>query len=216
MDNKTSQTLENFGKLVDDHFPQLNILNYYPYGKETQFSYWLCGRVDLKKLYLEKRNENKTELDYVHSIIEEIGRAMNYLIVSHGDWGSSFDFQRIEAFALWRLMKYGVVGWTKDPLKGLNMEQKEKLYKLHDKRYKLLSPPRRKDSSDRKLETNKKYMKLVEKGRMGNRKKYGIYEIKHFPLTQYSNSTRIPKILYNKQQLAAIDLMVTCAFENLC
>jgi hypothetical protein len=214
VDNITTHTFRNIGKLVDVHFPKLDILNYYPYGKETIWTYWLCGKVNLKKVHLEERNKNKTELDYVHSIMEDIGRAMHYLTVIHGDW-ECFDEQRVRAFALWRLMKSGVVEWTKAPLKGLSETQKEDLYKLHDKRYKLLCPTR-KDSIEMELEKDKKYMKLIEKSRIENRKKLGIYEIKHFPLTQYSNAAPIPKILYTKQQLAAIDLMVSCAFENLC
>jgi hypothetical protein len=55
------------------------------------------------------------------------------------------------------------------------------------------------------------------KHKMHNRKEYGIYYIKHLPLVELTNglNNRI-KPLYTKQELAAIWLMVSCAFENLC
>jgi hypothetical protein len=55
---------------------------------------------------------------------------------------------------------------------------------------------------------------LAKKCQLENRKKYGIYEIKHYPLIQ--TITRNPKTLYTKQQLAAIKFYVNMAFENLC
>ena len=46
-------------------------------------------------------------------------------------------------------------------------------------------------------------------------KAFGVYETKHFPLESFG-SRQYKKPLYTIQQLAAIELMVDCFFENLC
>ena len=211
---------KNFGDLVDKEFPKLDILNYYPYGPKKDWSYWLCGEVDLKKYHLDARNKEKTDKDLVLSILGETSRAMNYLTVYHSD--DSWSRQRVEAFALHRLFNNGWIGWEKKPLKGLSEEEKEKLYALHDKRYDLVNNNIMKDqrkyvrSQKRTQEELKRYNDLDLKSKLYNRKKYGIYEVKYLPLMQYGNCSNVPKVLYTKKELCAIDLMVTCAFENLC
>jgi hypothetical protein len=216
-----NHVLPAFAEEVYKSFDKQDILDYYPYGKETEWNYWLCGKVDLRKVYKEKRNEKKTPKDLVLGILDETARAMNYLMV-HGNY-QVFDRQRIEAFTLYRLFHRGIVDWTKKPLKGLSEKEKDELYKLHEKRYDLVMNDinHRSEKQTRRLMKNKpeelaKYDDLCVKAKIANRKKYGILFVKHMPLMQYGNCADIPKILYTKQQLCAIDLMVTCAFENLC
>ena len=218
--DKCTQVSKDFGDIVDTAFPKLDILNYYPYGSNISYSYWLCGEVNLTKYYLDARNKERTEKDLVLSILRETSRAMNYLMVNHSD--DSWSRQRVEAFALHRLFNNGWIGWEKKPLKGLSEEEKEKLYALHDKRYDLVTNKIMKDqrkhvrSQQRTPEELKEYDDLDLKHKLYNRKKYGIYEVKYLPLMQYGNCSNVPKVLYTKKELCAINLMVTCAFENLC
>lgn len=185
-----------FAKAVDKAFPKLDILKYYPYGPEVRWSYWLCGQVNLTRVYLEKRNRSKTNRELVLSIIEETARAMSYLMTHGNDhW---YDRQRIEAFALWKLFHHGDAGWSKKNLKGLTLEEKTKLFWKHQNSVHI------KDKNERD-----RWFKHCLKT-------YGVYEIRQRPLIQASNTTNHSKILYTHQELCAIDLMVTCAFENLC
>jgi hypothetical protein len=203
----------DFSTEVEDYFKKLEILKYYPYGPETTWKYWLTGEVNLKKEYLDERNKDRTEQELVFSIIEEVARAMNYLMVHGNDDG--FDHQRLNAFALWHLFHSGDTGWSKKKLKGLSLDQKTKLFWKGQKDAKMLSgrnphiisidSPKSKE--DRKLRDNWFKASL---------KKYGVYEVRHKPLIQFSNTTYHPKILYTKQELCAINLMVSCYFENLC
>lgn len=214
-----NHVLPIFAEEVNKNFKILDILEYYPYGQKTDWSHW-TGNYNLKDLHKEKRNKNKTPNDLVLSIISETSRAMGYLM-THGNY-DGFDRQRIEAFCLSRLFLAGDIDWTKKPLVGLTSDEKEKLYALHDKRYKLVQN-NVSDESQRftlkrmkSLEQRSNYEALLLKGKLHNRKKYGIYFVKHMPLMQYGNCADIPKVLYTKQQLCAIDHMVMCAFENLC
>lgn len=208
-----------FANIVEQHIPKLDILNYYPYGPKTDWTYWLCGDVDLRKVYKDERNAPRTSEQLVFKIIQEVGYAMNYLMI-HGnnDW---FNRQRIEAFAMWRLFNMGIVNWTKKPLKGLSNSEKDKLYEIHEKRAnKMYGHPAFGYSYDMKFKTKKQKEEMKDldlKHKMYNRKKYGIYYIEHLPLLQYTNNGKNHiKPLYTKQELAAIWLMVNCAFENLC
>jgi hypothetical protein len=200
---KYNHITKEFSKLVDDQFPKLDILNYYPYGPEVNWKYFLCGEVNLKEVYLDDRNKNKTANDYIYNIIHEVARAMNYLMVfGNYHW---FDRQRIEAFALWRLFYSGDINWTKKPLKGLSNEEKIKLYRKCKKKSKLLY-------TDPERSTRKKEDPKMESYYL---KAFGVYETKHFPLESFG-SRQYKKPLYTIQQLAAIELMVDCFFENLC
>lgn len=206
----------DFSKEVGEHFKKLDILKYYPYGPETTWEYWLCGKVNLKKVYLDERLKRKTEWEYVFSIIEETARAMNYLMV-HGDhhW---FDHQRLNAFALWHLFHSGDCGWSKKNLKGLTLDQKTKLFWKGQEDANALSGLDKNDIRFNGSET-KESKKLRDEWFNHSLKKYGVYEVRHKPLIQHSNTVRrgrSPKVLYTKQELAAIDLMVACYFENLC
>jgi hypothetical protein len=204
-----------FSTEVDEYFKKLDILKYYPYGPETTWKYWLTGTVNLKKEYLDKRNKHKTEWDYIFSIIEETARAMNYLMVHGNDDG--FDHQRLNAFALWHLFHSGDCGWSKKNLKGLNFEQKTKLFWKGQKDAEVLS-------GIDPIERNFRSAKDPESTRIRDNwfkeslKNYGVYEVRRKPLIQHSNtvSGKRPNVLYTKQELAAIDLMVACYFENLC
>jgi len=208
---KYNHIKREFTQIVAEAFPKLDILSYYPYGPKTEWSYWLCGKVNLKKEYLDERNKNKTELELVFSIIEETARAMNYLMTHGNDhW---FDRQRVKAFALWRLFHSGDQGWTKEPLKGLNEQQKKKLFYKGQKDGKLAHG---RDKTDIKPKKDKESLKIEENWFKSCLKNYGVYEVRQLPLIKYSNTTDHPEILYTKQELCAISLMVTCAFENLC
>jgi hypothetical protein len=203
----------DFSTEVDEYFKKLEILKYYPYGPETTWKYWLTGEVNLKKEYLEDRNKDRTEQELVFSIIEEVGRAMNYLMVHGNDDG--FDHQRLNAFALWHLFHSGDCGWSKKNLKGLSLEQKTKLFWKGQKDAKELSGINPHilsiDSPN-----SKKDRKIRDDWFKASLKNYGVYEVRHKPLIQFSNTTYHPKILYTKQQLCAINIMVACYFENLC
>jgi hypothetical protein len=210
---KYNHVKPEFSGIVKDAFPKLDILNYYPYGPEVNWEYWLTGKINLKKEYLDERNKDKTELELVFSIIEETARAMNYLIVHQNDhW---FDRQRIEAFALWKLFHSGDTGWSKKNLKGLTIEQKTKLFWKGQLDAEKLSGPNPHENDFRKAK-DKKSVEIRNNWFNECLKNYGVYEVRIKPLIQYSNTTRHPKILYTKQELCAINVMVTCAFENLC
>jgi hypothetical protein len=200
---------------VNEYFKKLDILKYYPYGPETTWEYWLCGKVNLKKEYLDARNKHKTEWDYVFSIVEETARAMNYLMTHGNDDG--FDHQRLNAFALWHLFHSGDCGWSKKNLKGLTTEQKTTLFWKGQKDAEKLSAI---DPATKKINTSedKETVKIRDNWLKASLKTYGVYEVRRKPLIQYSNSVsgKRPVVLYTKQELAAINLMVSCAFENLC
>jgi hypothetical protein len=49
-------TKKTFREIVDENFPKLDILNYYPYGEKTEYQRTINYKVDLKKVYLDKNN----------------------------------------------------------------------------------------------------------------------------------------------------------------
>jgi hypothetical protein len=206
---------KNFGKLVNDKVEKLAILSYYPYGNEVQFASF--GGYNLKKLYKEEKNVLKTEQQLVISIYQEISRAMNYLMVNGNyHW---FDEQRIQAFAIHKLINNGIIGYNKKLKDGKSSDEVEKLIQYHSNRYDLVSGRGKyadKYTKIREKHLTPKYNEMVKKLLDNNREKYGIYEVRILPLTQYANCNNVPKILYTKQELCAIDLMVSCYFENLC
>jgi len=214
-----TQISKDFGVSVDKEFHKLDILNYYPYGPKKDWTYWLCGTTDLTKYHLDARNKQRTDKDLVLSILRETSRAMNYLMVNQND--DNWSRQRVEAFALHRLFNSGWIGWDKKSLKGLSEVEKEKLYALHDKRYNLVTNNSMKAQQTHTKkqwtpEELKKYNEAELKHKLYSRKKYGIYEIKYLPLMQWGNCANVPKVLYTKKELCAINLIVSCAFENLC
>lgn len=210
------QITENFGETVAKEFPNLEILKYFPYGPETTWSSWICGTIDLRDWYKEPHNKKKTEKDYVLSIIEETARAMSYMTTHLNGCGG--DGQRIAAFGMWHLFHCGWMEWTKEPLVGKNNKEIAELIEFHRKRSDLVHNTKKdtlKDFANKKQ--MEKYLKTKRKNQKHHLKEYGVFEVKHFPLTQFSNTCHgLPKILYTKQELAAIDLMVMDAFENLC
>jgi hypothetical protein len=232
MNEITTHTFKNFGKLVEQHQKQLRILNYYPYGNKVAFGHWLGSCDDLSNIcndeFLGRRYKKMTSEQLVCGIIEEVARAMNYLVV-HGT-SPGFDHQRIEAFALWRLFHNGIMGWKKEAVKNKTLKQIAALEKKHKDLYDLvLAHGKYGDERTRQQEkmTNdhvkslspaerKKWIHNLKKSSDRNRKELGVYIVDILPLTQFSNATDKPKILYTKQQLCAIHHYVTCAFENLC
>jgi hypothetical protein len=232
MNEITTHTFETFGKIVAQHQKQLRILNYYPYGNKVAFGHWLGSCDDLSDIcnheFLGRRYKKMSSEQLVYGIIEEVARAMNYLVV-HGT-SPGFDHQRIEAFALWRLFHNGVAGWRKDVMKGKSLNQINALEKKHKDLHDLVHASGKYGDERVKQQekmTNdhvkslppaerKQWILNLKKSSDRNRKEYGVYMVDILPLTQYSNSTEKPKILYTKQQLCAIHHYVICAFENLC
>ena len=206
MKDKFNHIKPIFPSLVDEAFPKLDIFNYYPYGpKKFHHSLFTTSPdIDLTKEYLKPYNKNKTDMELVIDILIEMSRDTHYLVCHHAE--HYFDRQRIQAFALTRLFERGYIGWNKQILKGLSQGEKEELYTLHQKRYIKMKGP-----NDYRTIPIPEASKKVE---MENRNKYGLYEIKHYPLIQ--TATPYPKCLYTKQQLAAIKFYVNMAFENLC
>jgi hypothetical protein len=215
----TTHNFQDIGKLVKDH--KLDILNYYPYGPKTEWSYWLCGTGDLRKEYKDKRHKGRTEKDYIISILNEVGRAMHYLTV-YGEW-SAFDPQRLNAFALYHLFSIGEHGWTKDNV-NLPTKKLTKHIAFHKDLIDQIHGSGKYDSKERQIyekerlkvmtkEERTNYDQLMKNSEANRRKELGIYEVKYPPLI---GSFPNRKIFYTKQQLAAIELMVVCEFENLC
>lgn len=205
---ETSQTFTDFREIVYKDFDKLDILKYYPYGNETTWEYWICGKVNLKEVYKEKRNELKTCESLVADIYDETMRAMLYLATESSN---GFDSQRIEAFRLASLFNRGIIGWSKDALNGKSKKEIEKIERVHQKRYDLVA-----NRIDQEKNKNTISVVLSKEAKLEYRRKYGLFEVKCMPLRQYGNCAQVPKILFTKQELCAIDLMVTCAFENLC
>jgi len=224
---ETIQTFGNMREIVEEAFPKLDILKYYPYGPRTDWSYWLCGDVDLRKQHLERYNRKRTREEMVYRIVEETGRAMNYLTC----WGdhAAYDHQRVEAFCLWNLFHSGVAGWNLEAVKGKTAEEIEAMEKYQKPRIdKYYGHGKYADARQKKQEAMlmKQWKRTPESWaeheqielncKVAHRRDYGIFEITHFPLRRFSNCSSEPVIFYTKQELAAILLMVDCAFENLC
>ncbi len=193
---------KSFRDIVCANFSKMDILKHYPYGDIVDWSYWLCGDVNLKKVHLLDHNKGKTEMDYVVSIMGETARAMNYMVLHHGNFDPN-DRQTITAFGMWELFDCGWVGWNKKLIKGKTLDEILAIEKVQNMRNEKIHK-----SANYKT---KNYKNAVREFREDNRKKYGVYEVKHFPLL-----SRMKKPLYTKQQLAAIALIVDCEFENLC
>lgn len=205
-------------EFVHNHIPKLDILNYYPYGEKIEWEYWCTGKVNLRYAYKEHYNKNKTCEELIFYILTEIGRVMHYSIVNPE--GICSHSQKLDAFSLWSLFISGISKWTKEPLKGLSKKEKEALYAYHDDRLDLLNGNGKYISAEqkayhKKVKINEKLTKIYKKRKEHNRKTYGIYEVKYFPLA--SNTKRkIMFPLYSKKELSAIATMVSCYFENLC
>ena len=227
--NPTKHTFADMHRIIDEAFPNLEILKYYPYGRRTQYPFFTGGFRDLRKEYLRESNRGRSQADLVHLIIEEVGRAMNYLVRYGVE--ENYDHQRIKAFCMWRLFHNGVADWNKDIIKGKSIRQIEALEKYHKNRSDMLHAngryaderSKRQEAEIRALytpEVNKAFDieldALNEIAEISTREQYGIFQVTHFPLTQPTNVTLTPRIFYTKKELAAIWLMVEMAFENLC
>lgn len=211
---------EKFYEVCNKAKSSFYIFDYYPFGSKTEWEYWLCGKVNLKKVYLDKRYKNLTEKDLILKILNEVGRAMHYTIVWYGpehkneypdkkDW---FLSQRIEAFNMWHLFTCGKMGWNKKLTKNKTEKEIEDLEKFHSKRSNIVYDRDEEEQIFKNKKEKAEYIESKNNLKLYNRKKHGIYEVEHMPLMQ--NYTMKP--LYNKQQLCAIWLMVQCAFENMC
>jgi hypothetical protein len=204
---------KSFRDIVYANFPKLDILKHYPYGDEENWSYWLCGDVNLKKVHLMERNKGKTDMDYVTDIMRETARAMHYMVLHHGNFDPT-DSQTIIAFGLWELFDSGWAGWNKKLTKGKTLDE---IIALEKEQAKRISMVRFGYVGGKDPEPNtKEYKEAKQKSVEANRKEGGVYEVKHYPLLSQTRKNQTRKPLYTKQQLAAISLMVDCEFENLC
>lgn len=201
---------------VLERMEALPMRQYYPYGPKVEFEYWTTGKVDLREVWKEPHNEGKTAKDYLLEIYSGIGGAMNYLAME-----TRQDYQNMEALALFILFDRGDMGWTKEPLVGLTEEEGTALILKHKARYELSM--KRQFSDDRQREYDAQvdlertpekrleYAAAMAKSAQRNREENGIYEVRVLPLMN-----RDREALYTIPELAAIDLMVGCEFENLC
>ena len=198
VDYQYTHICEDFPKNVDEHFKTLDILSYFPYGDKTEWEHFLTGKVDLRDWHKHDMYDGVDAKAIAHDIRKEVAYAMNYTTYHMpNDW---FDRQRLESYCLYRLFSIGMRGWNKD-----------------------LITPDMLDDDIAFLEDYHFYRHVAITGReergnyhqrMYKRKEFGIYEVKTMPLL--SSDRFNPKALYNKQKMAAIHLMVMCAFENMC
>lgn len=201
---------------VLERIDTLPMRSYYPYGPKTEFEYWTTGKVDLREVWKYPYNEGKTAKDYLLEIYQEVGRAMNYL--------SSDDFcdnQKLDSLALFKLFDNGDIGWTKEPLVGLSEEEGTALILKHKVRHAVAHKREWSDKQDREYEAQRdlertpeqriEYAAAQVKHDLYKRETHGIYEVRVMPLMN-----RDGEALYSAQELAAIDLMLGCEFENLC
>ena len=190
---------------------KLYLLDYYPYGKKTEWEYWICGNVNLKEIHKDDRYKGLDSTDLVLGIYEETARAMQYTTIYHPEplyKGSEINQGKL-AFAFFDLFKHGDIEWDKKILKGKTEKEIKKLEKYHQKRVDIVS-----GYGDNN--PNKKHV-FNEKEKISRRKKYGMYCVNYYPLTQYSNAVDgKPKILYTFEELCAIHMLVICEFENMC
>lgn len=193
---------------------KLDILKYYPYGGKTEWSYWLTGKVDLKKQYEQAYFDRKSETGYVTRIMTEVSRAMHYLTV-HRSFDPT-DKQTITAFGMWGLFNNGLVGWNKKMTAGKSHDEIVKMEKIQKKRVNMMRHGCASYKDDMHKCETKEYKEAVKIGREDSRKKYGIYEVVYYPLMSDIQLSHEQVPLYTKQQLAAIWTMVMCEFENLC
>lgn len=184
------------------------ILNHYPFTDKTEFTYWLCGTVDLREIiqYDIGRKRKWSPEKYVHCILTEVGRAMNY-VKRWDDEDSSHGFKHQGEIAhkMWELFSCGNVGWDPDLAKNKSEEEIERLIRHHHNRISIVRGES--DDAPQLWDITRKRNQVED---------YGIYAVHHFPLTQEKSSSNDIKVLYNVQELAAIYLMVTCEFENMC
>jgi len=223
----TKHKFGNMRKIIGEAFAKQDILKYYPYGKETAWDYWLTGHIDLRRQHLAPHNKDRSAEEMTFRIIEETGRAMNYLTC----WGTDegFDRQRIEAFCLWQLFHGGVAGWNKEPIVGKTVKQIEAMEKKEKDRIdnyygngKYADDRQKKQEQMLDKQWNATPEDRAEHDRIelactiAHRRDYGIFQVTHFPLRRFSNCSGEPVLFYTRQQLAAILTYVDCAFENLC
>lgn len=201
---------------VLDRISTLPMRGYYPYGPKVEFEYWSTGKVDLRECWKEPWNAGKTEKDYLLDIYQGVGQSMNYL--SCQDF---CDKQKLDALALYKLFDYGDIGWTKESLVGLTEEEADALILKHRVRYELANKCEWSDRRQREYEAQQDLVRTPEKRweyavadakhTRHNRDTYGVYEVRVMPLMNRDRES-----LYSVPELAAIDLMLGCEFENLC
>lgn len=199
---------KDFSDIVDEEFPKLPILNYFPYGEETKYKDFMGGNHNLKNVYLSDRHKGKTSTDYIIAILKESGGAMHYK-TRYRQFNQT-ESQTIRAFGMWELFNNGFVGWNKEMTEGKSPDEVIKLIKLHKKRYSMIEYGYVGGTDPNKPNT-KEYRDACKASAINNLQTYGIYEVKHYPLVSH---IRTP--LYTKQELAAIMFMVYDEFENLC
>jgi hypothetical protein len=200
--------MKTFIDIMDEEFPKLPILSYYPYGEKTNYTDFMGGNNNLKDLHLSDSNKGKTANDYVLAITQSAGSAMHYL-TRHWEFDPT-NTQTIRAFGMWELFNRGVVGWNKEITEGKSLDEIIKMEKLHTKRYSMIQYGYV-GGKNPNLPDTKEYRDASRACKLSNRETYGVYEVRHYPIV---SNVRTP--LYTKQELAAILFMVYDEFENLC
>jgi len=203
-----TEQIKTFGTRVQEEVLKTDMALHYPYGPKDEWSYWCTGDILLSEAHLHPSYANKTPEDLVADIYFHLGNIMNYFVVLQDGRGNDvWDPQKLIAFAYWNLIT-GVYGWTFEPLEGLSEEEKEKLYEIHEKRSELIY--NHASGYDLTTQTGRDQYALTMEHMRDNRKRYGIYYVRHLPLKCRG------KIHYTKQELCAIDTIIDCQFENCC
>jgi hypothetical protein len=189
-----SQTIEQFSTSMETFEP--DILKYWPYGPETEYS--VCGStMNLKELgFLHDRSMERLR----HEALDAVSWAMWYTMCAWCDWSN---WQRQEAFAQYRLLHSGYS--EKIPYADVKDKVKTSLADAHAT-----------IAADKK-EYGRRYMKNVlclhgnepeklAKLYRGNWKKYGRTHVIVPPLAKIDD----------KQTLRAVYMLTTGSFENMC
>lgn len=188
-------------------FYNLQILDYYPYGRKIKYLETFRGECNLKK----QTFDYFTSEQLVMAIKDIVSDAMYYLTIHTPPHPNKYTElppryiydQRMLAFALHRLFHDGYIINNKEIVKNKTDKQLLRLYKLnHTKLHKINSIKYPNVSSILNKRTKINLPALKKRW-----KEYGLYEVRHMPLC--------PEF-YTHQQLSAIYVMVTDAFENLC
>ena len=172
----------------DAEYKDCVLLKHYPYIDNALYHGGLYGDVDLLKPPARWFQNMKTKDQLVCSILEDVARAMHYVVVWHPQ--KPWERQAFEAFAMWSLLSYGVhkkITFSEivDPEKEAEKEVKERYNRKHYNK-----------SFDRKE---------MERLTIASWKESGRVVLEHKPLRHFS-----------VKQLRAISVIVGDSFENMC
>lgn len=188
----------------DKNSNPLEILSFYPYSNKKKFTYWLTGTINLSHAYLKDHLKNKSEIELVNDIKNEITRAFDWFEHNKKLHGKS-EFNKAFAYQYEALNKINNIlfepHFTNIDKNKFNTLTKQQKYKIIKK-------------------SNDNWNKVYAQGDFVEFDQYQLKSITsgekviidRFPIISSVNGN----ILYTKQQLASIHLLVECCFENLC